>query len=83
VSARRGGAYPSYGYDAVWNLSCWTNIATGERFTVDILNRLASGGCVSDLNGNLRTNGSLVLEYDAENQLAIVFVAGNWRTELF
>ena len=36
-----------------------------------------------DLNGNLRTNGSMVLEYDAENQLTNVFVAGIWRTELF
>jgi len=35
------------------------------------------------MNGNLRTNGSMVLEYDAENQLTNVFVAGSWKTEMF
>jgi len=72
-----------YAYDAAWNLTDRTNNGTPESFTVDSLNQLTSGGCVYDLNGNLRTNGSMVLEYDAENQLTNVFVAGIWRTELF
>jgi RHS repeat-associated protein len=34
-----------------------------------------------DLNGNLRTNGNRVLEYDDENQLTSVTVSNGWRSE--
>ena len=37
--------------------------------------------CVYDLNGNLRTNGNRVLEYDDENQLTAVTVSNAWRSE--
>ncbi len=37
--------------------------------------------CVYDLNGNLRTNGNKVLEYDDENQLTAVTVSNAWRSE--
>jgi len=34
-----------------------------------------------DLNGNLRTNGNQVFEYDDENQLTSVTVSNAWRSE--
>ena len=34
-----------------------------------------------DLNGNLRTNGTQVLEYDEENQLVSVWVPESWKSE--
>jgi RHS repeat-associated protein len=34
-----------------------------------------------DLNGNLRTNGNEILEYDDENQLVTNWVAGAWKSE--
>jgi len=34
-----------------------------------------------DLNGNLRTNGARVLEYDDENQLTRVTEPGQWKSE--
>ncbi|MEI2722125.1 MAG: RHS repeat-associated core domain-containing protein [Verrucomicrobiota bacterium] len=37
--------------------------------------------CSYDLNGNLRTNGNRVLEYDDENQLTAVTVSNAWRSE--
>jgi RHS repeat-associated protein len=36
---------------------------------------------VYDLNGNLRTNGNQVLEYDDENQLISITVSNAWRSE--
>ena len=52
---------------------------------MDSLNQLtnpaAPAAFVYDLNGNLRTNGTQVLDYDAENQLSSVTVAGDWRSE--
>jgi RHS repeat-associated protein len=36
---------------------------------------------VYDENGNLRTNGNRVLEYDDENQLTAVTVSNAWRSE--
>src|SRR5690606_7572067 len=46
--------------------------------TVDLR---ATNTFVYDLNGNLRTNGSQILEYDDENRLATLFVAGAWKSE--
>ena len=34
-----------------------------------------------DLNGNLRTNGNQILEYDDENQLVTNWVASAWKSE--
>jgi RHS repeat-associated protein len=36
---------------------------------------------VYDLNGNLRTNGAIIYDYDDDNQLLTNWVAGAWRTE--
>ena len=36
---------------------------------------------VYDLNGNLRTNGAQVLEYDDEDQLVTDYVAAAWKSE--
>jgi RHS repeat-associated protein len=71
-----------YDYDPAWNLAHRTNSGTVESFTVDNLNQLAPPPVyVYDANGNLRTNGSEVLEYDGENRMTNVYVSGQWRTE--
>src|SRR5690348_13213463 len=36
---------------------------------------------VYDLNGNLRTNGLQILDYDDENQLIAITVSNAWRSE--
>jgi RHS repeat-associated protein len=41
----------------------------------------ASVAFACDQNGNLRTNGTEVLEYDDENQLVTNCVAGSWKSE--
>jgi RHS repeat-associated protein len=41
----------------------------------------ASSSLVFDANGNLRTTGNQVLEYDDENQLTSVTVSNGWRSE--
>jgi RHS repeat-associated protein len=41
----------------------------------------ASTAFAYDANGNLRTNGQQVLEYDDENQLTTNWVAGSWKAE--
>src|SRR5439155_9027574 len=41
----------------------------------------ASVTLVYDLNGNLRTNGTQMLEYDDENRLVTNWVANAWKTE--
>jgi RHS repeat-associated protein len=46
--------------------------------TVDLR---ATNTFVYDLNGNLRTNGSQILEYDDENRLVTNYVAGAWKGE--
>jgi RHS repeat-associated protein len=46
--------------------------------TVDLR---ASQTLIFDANGNLRTNGNQVLEFDDENQLTSVTVSNGWRSE--
>jgi len=41
----------------------------------------ATNTLVYDLNGNLRTNGNQILEYDDENQLVTNWVASAWKSE--
>ncbi len=45
------------------------------------VNLAASVAFVYDLNGNLRTNGTRVFEYDDENQLVRVMEPGAWKSE--
>lgn len=45
------------------------------------VNLTTTNTLVYDLNGNLRTNGTQVLEYDDENQLTSVTVSNAWRSE--
>ncbi len=57
--------------DSLGNVS--TNVATA--------NLLATNNYAYDLNGNLRTNGVQVLDYDDENQLIRVTVTNSWKDE--
>jgi len=74
-----------YAYDPAWNLNTRTNNGTVEAFLVDVVNQLTNtANPVAfgyDWNGNLRTNGTQVLEYDYENQLTSVEVPSSWRSE--
>ena len=45
------------------------------------VNLPATSTFVYDLNGNLRTNGIQILDYDDENQLITNWVAGSWRSD--
>lgn len=74
-----------YGYDAAWNMAKRTNNTTVTSYTVNNLNQVTSDGSSLgyDSNGN-RTSGpgspaAVTYEYDDENQLTAVYVAGYWK----
>jgi RHS repeat-associated protein len=45
------------------------------------LNLAATNTCAYDLNGNLRTNGTRIFDYDDENQLVRVTEPNAWKSE--
>ncbi|HEX5221178.1 MAG TPA: RHS repeat-associated core domain-containing protein [Verrucomicrobiae bacterium] len=53
-------------------------LSSTNTVTVDLR---ATNTLVYDLNGNLRTNGNQILEYDDENQLVTNWVASAWKSE--
>ncbi len=68
--------------DAMTNFTAIAASSTGLWDTNTVMVDLrATNVFVYDLNGNLRTNGVQILEYDDENRLATLFVAGAWKSE--
>jgi RHS repeat-associated protein len=68
--------------DGTTNFTAIGRDASGRADTNTVSVSLpASSTLVFDANGNLRTNGSQVLEYDDENQLTSVTVSNAWRSE--
>ena len=63
--------FTAIGKDSLGNRD--TNVVTA--------NLLATNNCIYDLNGNLRTNGNLVLDYDDENELIRVTLTNGWKNE--
>jgi RHS repeat-associated protein len=74
-----------YLYDAAWNLNVRTNNGSTSVFGVDNKNQLTTmpgGSCVYDSNGNLTSDPSRTLSYDAENQLIQVIYPASYRIDL-
>jgi RHS repeat-associated protein len=91
LSVGSANLYPS---DKTWARggAIWANGANSYTATAtDIYGRTSTGASTSylqssnffayDLNGNLRTNGNQILEYDDENQLISITVSNAWRSE--
>jgi len=74
--------------NAHWEAAQWNSYTAEAR---DALGRVATNAVrlwlpesdflLYDANGNLRTNGSLVLEYDDENQLTRITEPAAWKSE--
>lgn len=73
------------GFPLVDGTTNFTAIAANSigLFATNIItvNLATTNSFVYDLNGNLRTNGTQVFEYDDVNRLATNWVAGNWKSE--
>ena len=60
----------AYGYDLRGNRTSVTAPGVGTfSYTYNLANQITNGGFSYDLNGNLKTDGTLTYQYDAANRL--------------
>jgi RHS repeat-associated protein len=76
----RSGASPAATGDSTYTATAQDTY--GRQATNSItVNLPATNWFVYDLNGNLRTNGARIFDYDDENQLIRVTQPGAWKSE--